>query len=161
MKTSDIKDAELRFYGERPAINFKTDECNYHFWLRKESGIWMIDGSIYKRLFIDNRMDRTVELNPNNKVNSPIVKFVMETVDVTKIDKLLSELKVKRDREWQKKVDELNKKVVSDVRSLFKKLSKTERVNHLKIAFDVLANHPDDDKLLAVVRRLNKICEKA
>lgn len=161
LKVTDIKDASIRFSNDTPYIYFKTDDGHYHCWLKKIDGVWQINGKLIKRLSIDNREKPTATLDPLNKTNGPIIRYLISTLDIENLDAKLKEVQERREAEHLAHMNAMIGRQAKLIRETFKKLSSKERVNHLKIAYDVLANHPDDKGLVDLARKLNKAREDA
>lgn len=158
LKVKDIEKAEYRYHGARPCINFITRDCNYHIWLQKnKDGFWELDGPIYKKLFVDHRTNKTITLDPSTKANSEVVKYLLEILPTKQIDEHLSEYTKKLNEKKEEDSRKERKNAANEIRKTFFKLSKSEEINCIKIAYTILANVKEDDKLLKFYGKMMKL----
>lgn len=160
-KIVDITDAEIRFAFNDPFLHFKSTDASYSIRLGKVDDQWEVTGKLYKRLFIDDREKPSSVLDPLNKTNSVLIRQVLSLVDLSTLDQKLKEIMDKRETEHEKRMQDMILRQAKSIRATFKKLAKRAKVNHVKIAFEVLANSNDDEGLVDLVRRLERAREDA
>jgi hypothetical protein len=160
-KITDVTDAEIRFGADRPFLHFKTPDASYSIRLEKIEGSWDFAGKLYKRLHIDDREKPSAVLDPLAKSNAPLLRHVLTLVDITKLDQQLADVLKKREDDHSARMHDMMLRQAKAIRATFKKLAKAEKVNHVKIAYEVLANSNDDEGLVDLMRKLYRASESA